>query len=156
MRYQQHQQHQHQQYQQQYSELLAENEQLRQRLEEAEKLLASASTGTPGSQRDVGSNEIALPEAVPPASHLSDAVGHSGGGANSDNDARGDSPTVAAFLHPWYERLREDLDELGVEVVDDFKELDADDLEGMASKLKKVQAKKFLKRISTVVAAGGT
>ena len=43
----------------------------------------------------------------------------------------------------------------GVEAVDDFKELDADDLEGLASKLKKVQAKRFLKHISTVVATSG-
>ena len=146
MRYQQHQQH---QQHQQYSELLAENEQLRQRLEEAELLIASASTGSSASQR-AGSNETGLPEAVPPlppSSLSSHAMG-----TTSENDACGDSPTVAVFLRPWYERLREDLDELGVEAVDDFKELDADDLEGLASKLKKVQAKKFLKHVSTVVA----
>ena len=151
MRYQQHQQH--QQHQQQYCELLAENEQLRRRLEEAEVLLASASTGSSALQRDLGIDETAPPEAVPPESPSSKAVGRAGGGTTSKSDACSDAPTVAVFLHPWYERLREDLDELGVEVVDDLKELDADDLEGLASKLKKVQAKKFLRHVSTVVAA---
>lgn len=141
MRYQQHQQH---------SELLAENELLRQRLEEAELLLATAAASA--SQRVAGTNAPVLPEAVPPASpSLNASSPHS---TTSDNGARGgDSPTLAAFLQPWYEKLREDLDELGVEVVDDFKELDAEDLDRMASKLKKVQAKKFLKHISSVVAA---
>eukprot|EP01043_Picozoa_sp_COSAG02_P102246 COSAG02_NODE_38271_length_431_cov_0.620482_1_plen_72_part_01 len=54
-------------------------------------------------------------DAIPSRSSASSSLKSS----TSDNDARGDSPTVAVFLHPWYERLREDLDELGVEVVDD-------------------------------------
>ena len=37
---------------------------------------------------------------------------------------------------------------LGVEIVEDFKELDKEDIDALAAKLKKVQAKKFLKHLA--------
>ena len=48
------------------------------------------------------------------------------------------------------EQLQEDLDELGVEEVADLKELDPEDIERMAAKLKKAQARKFVKKVAAL------
>ena len=48
--------------------------------------------------------------------------------------------------------LKSDLDELGVEEVEDLKELEAEDIERLSAKLKKVQAKKFAKKIAALQA----
>ena len=50
------------------------------------------------------------------------------------------------FLGAAYAPLKDDLDELGVYAVDDL----AEDTERLAAKLKKVQAKKFVKKIEAL------
>ena len=52
------------------------------------------------------------------------------------------------MLGAAYDTLQVDLEELGVESVEDLKELDEEDIEALAAKLKKVQAKKFAKKIA--------
>ena len=47
-------------------------------------------------------------------------------------------------------RLNEDLEELDVETVEDLQELEAKDIEALAAKLKKVQAKKFAKKVASL------
>ena len=44
------------------------------------------------------------------------------------------------------------MEELGVETVEDLQELEAKDIEALAAKLKKVQAKKFAKKIASLQA----
>ena len=44
------------------------------------------------------------------------------------------------------------LEELGVQSVEDLKELEEDDIEALAAKLKKVQAKKFAKKVAALQA----
>ena len=51
-----------------------------------------------------------------------------------------------------YTPLQEDLEELGVEEVEDLRELDAEDIGRLAGKLKKVQAKKLAKKIAALQA----
>ena len=57
---------------------------------------------------------------------------------------------VAELLGAAYAPLQTDLEELGVESVDDLEELEADDIERLAAKLKKIQAKKFTKTIAAL------
>ena len=57
---------------------------------------------------------------------------------------------VAELLGTVYAPLQEDLEELGVEVVEDLRELEAEDIERLAAKLKKVQAKKFAKKVAAL------
>ena len=52
-----------------------------------------------------------------------------------------------------YAALQEELEELGVEAVDDLKELEAEHIERLAAKLKMVQAKKFAKKIDELQSA---
>ena len=59
---------------------------------------------------------------------------------------------VGEFLGPIYEALEEDLEELGVEAVEDLKALEQEDVEALAAKLKKVQAKKFARKIASLQA----
>ena len=54
------------------------------------------------------------------------------------------------LLGAAYDTLQGDLDGLGVESVEDLKELDEEDIEALAAKLKKVQAKKFTKKIAAL------
>ena len=42
-----------------------------------------------------------------------------------------------------------------MEIVEDFKELDKEDIDALAAKLKKVQAKKFLKLLAGHAEGGG-
>ena len=58
--------------------------------------------------------------------------------------------SIAELLGAAYDTLQVDLDELGVESVEDLKELDEEDIEALAAKLKKVQAKKFTKKIAAL------
>ena len=58
-----------------------------------------------------------------------------------------------AFLGPAYAALQEELEELGVEAVEDLQELEAEHIETLAAKLKVVQAKKFAKKIAALQAA---
>ena len=51
--------------------------------------------------------------------------------------------SVQSFLGDWFQPMRTILDEIGVEAVEDFKELDKDDVARLSSTLKKIQAKKF-------------
>eukprot|EP01045_Picozoa_sp_COSAG04_P036548 COSAG04_NODE_8940_length_915_cov_1.063725_2_plen_138_part_00 len=60
--------------------------------------------------------------------------------------------SVADLLGTAHSALREDLEELGVEVVEDFQELEAADIEQLAAKLKKVQSKKFAKKMAALQA----
>ena len=60
--------------------------------------------------------------------------------------------TLEEFLGAAHAPLRSDLDELGVEEVEDLKELEAEDIERLSAKLKKVQAKKFAKKIAALQA----
>ena len=127
----------------------AENEALRHRLEEVELLLAGAGRGidtTATATATVPSPE--LPEGVPPTSATPATAAAAAAAASSSSSS---SSSLAAFLSPWYDQLCEDLDALGVEAVDDFRELDSEDLEALASKLKKVPARKFLKHVMATV-----
>jgi hypothetical protein len=129
--------------------LRAENEALRHRLEEVELLLAGAGRGidtTATATATVPSPE--LPEGVPPTSATPATAAAAAAAASSSSSS---SSSLAAFLSPWYDQLCEDLDALGVEAVDDFRELDSEDLEALASKLKKVPARKFLKHVMATV-----
>ena len=54
------------------------------------------------------------------------------------------------LLGAAYDTLQGDLEELGVESVEDLRELDEEDIEALAAKLKKVQAKKFTKKIAAL------
>ena len=56
--------------------------------------------------------------------------------------------TLEEFLGAAYGPLRAHLDELGVEEVEDLQELEAEDVQQLAAQLKKVQAKKFVKKIA--------
>ena len=58
--------------------------------------------------------------------------------------------TLEDFLGAWFGPLKDTLDELGAEAVEDLKELEAEHIERLAAKLKFVQAKKFAKKIATI------
>ena len=57
---------------------------------------------------------------------------------------------MAKLLGATYAPLQEELEELGVETVEDLKELEAEDIDRLAAKLKKVQAKKFAKKMAAL------
>ena len=59
---------------------------------------------------------------------------------------------LTGLLGSTFAPLQEDLEELGVEAVGDLRELDAEDVKRLAAKLKKVQAKKFAKKIAALQA----
>ena len=61
--------------------------------------------------------------------------------------ARLSESDLEAFLEPWYPSLKATLDELGAEAVEDLKELEAEHIDALASKLKVLQAKKFRKKL---------
>ena len=63
-----------------------------------------------------------------------------------------EASSVAELLGAAHDTLQSDLEELGVESVEDLKELEAEDVEALAAKLKKVQAKKFVKKIAALQA----
>ena len=67
--------------------------------------------------------------------------------------ARLSESDLEAFLEPWYPSLKATLDELGAEAVEDLKELEAEHIDALASKLKVLQAKKFRKKLSTLAGA---
>ena len=58
--------------------------------------------------------------------------------------------SVQSFLGDWFQPMHAILDEIGVEAVEDFKELDKDDVARLSSTLKKVQAKKFVKKLESM------
>jgi hypothetical protein len=58
--------------------------------------------------------------------------------------------SLVAFLSPWYDQLRADLDALGVDEVDDLRELEAEEIEQLVNKLKAVQARKLRKKLASV------
>ena len=64
-----------------------------------------------------------------------------------------DASSVAELLGAAHDTLQGDLEQLGVESVEDLKELEAEDVEALAAKLKKVQAKKFAKKIAALQAS---
>ncbi len=67
------------------------------------------------------------------------------------SEAAGATSSLGAFLgQRRLEQLQEDLDELGVEEVADFKELEQEDIDRLAAKLKKAQARKFVKKIAAL------
>ena len=57
------------------------------------------------------------------------------------------------FLGAVFPPLRASLDELGVEAVEDLLELEAEEIEQLTAKLKKVQAKKFAKKMAALQGA---
>ena len=67
-----------------------------------------------------------------------------------DTDELEAAASIAELLGAAYDTLQGDLDELGVESVEDLKELDEEDVEALVAKLKKVQAKKFAKKIAAL------
>ena len=67
-----------------------------------------------------------------------------------DTDELEAAASIAELLGAAYDTLQGDLDELGVESVEDLKELDEEDVEVLVAKLKKVQAKKFAKKIAAL------
>ena len=58
--------------------------------------------------------------------------------------------SVQSFLGDWFQPMHAILDEIGVEAVEDFKELDEDDVARLSSTLKKIQAKKFVKKLESL------
>jgi hypothetical protein len=58
--------------------------------------------------------------------------------------------SVESFLGDWYQPMQTILEEIGVEAVEDLKELDKDDVARLSSTLKKIQAKKFAKKIESL------
>ena len=58
--------------------------------------------------------------------------------------------SLVAFLSPWYDQLRADLDALGVDEVDDLGELEEEEIEQLVNKLKAVQARKLRKKLASV------
>ena len=58
--------------------------------------------------------------------------------------------TLEAFLGAAFPPLQGALEDLGVEEVEDLQELEAEDIEQLSAKLKKVQAKKFAKKIAVL------
>merc|ERR1712043_57781 len=51
----------------------------------------------------------------------------------------------------WYSAMKTELEDIGVEALDDLNELEAEDIDLLAAKLKKIQAKKFRKKISDFI-----
>jgi hypothetical protein len=76
--------------------------------------------------------------------------------ANATKAEEGVPPDVAvaesvqSFLGDWFQPMHTILDEIGVEAVEDFKELDKDDVARLSSTLKKIQAKKFVKKLESM------
>ena len=56
--------------------------------------------------------------------------------------------SLATFFGAWLPQLKGYLEELGVEEAEDLKELEAEDIEVLVSKLKKVQGKKLRKKLA--------
>jgi len=63
-----------------------------------------------------------------------------------------DKVTAVEFLGVAYAPLQDGLRELGVEAVEDLKELEAEQIEQLAAKLTFVQAKKFSKNMAALQA----
>ena len=57
------------------------------------------------------------------------------------------------FLGAAFPPLQAALDELGVEAVEDLLELEAEEIEQLTAKLKKVQARKFAKKMAALQGA---
>lgn len=55
---------------------------------------------------------------------------------------------LGKFLGTWFRPLKDDLDELGVESLDDLSDLDEEDAKRLASKIKRVPARRFMMRIA--------
>ena len=73
------------------------------------------------------------------------------GGRRLQEDEEVDTSSLRAFLGPRrLEQLQKDLDELGVEEVADFKELEQEEIDILAAKLKKAQARKLVKKIAAL------
>ena len=57
--------------------------------------------------------------------------------------------TVEGFLgERWFSAMKTVLDEIGVEALEDFKEINKEEIDMLAAKLKGVQARKFVKKIN--------
>jgi hypothetical protein len=63
--------------------------------------------------------------------------------------------TLEAFLGNWYGAVSAELVELGVEQVEDLKELEPEEIAQLATKLKPVQARKFVKQLTALHGGGG-
>ena len=61
---------------------------------------------------------------------------------------------LEVFLGAAFAPLQAALEDLGVEAVEDLRELDAEDIEQLSAKLKKVQAKKFQRELSKMRGKG--
>jgi nitrogen-specific signal transduction histidine kinase len=60
--------------------------------------------------------------------------------------------TLEAFLgESSFSLMETDLDTIGVETVEDLKELETDDINMLAANLKKVQVKKFIRKMAEFV-----
>jgi len=60
--------------------------------------------------------------------------------------------TLEGFLgEKFFSAMKTELDDIGVGEVEDLKELDTEDLNKLAAKLRKVQAKKFLRKMSEFI-----
>ena len=71
-----------------------------------------------------------------------------------ETDELDGASSTAELLGAAFDTLQADLEELGVESVEDLKELEEEDIEALAAKLKKVQAKKFAKKMAALQALG--
>jgi hypothetical protein len=88
----------------------------------------------------------AEPESEPESDPEVQAYGAHGHPPLAPAPATADS--LEAFLDPWFALLKDTLDELGAEQVEDLKVLDESDIDALASKLKKVPATKFRKKLA--------
>lgn len=76
----------------------------------------------------------------------------SGGDGAGKKGSNGKQTTVEGFLgESWFSLMRDGLDDIGVEVIDHLKDLDEEDIDMLASKLKKVQKKRFVTKIRELI-----
>ena len=66
------------------------------------------------------------------------------------------SQSLEGFLGTWHQAMRVELAELGAEEVSDLAELEPDEVEQLARKLKPLQARKFVKKVDSLKVGGGT
>ena len=58
--------------------------------------------------------------------------------------------TLEGFLGKWYGAMCAELEELGVEELEDLVELEPEEIELLAAKLKSVQGRKFVKKVGSL------
>ena len=85
---------------------------------------------------------------LPPAAAAPTPVAASSSAASAADDS------LTSFLGSWYPALQADLDELGAEEAEDLKGLEPQDIELLASKLKKLQQPKFRKKMAAFLGGG--